>query len=227
MNLNELLLQQTNVHVIDATMPYDRFESLDLSIGNPEVTSELVSDSMAFSTFIDHFIDSRKALAAYGGYLEKRQLYKRSDLFNEESEPERDIHIGLDIWAEAGTSVLAALDGKIHSFDYNAGKGDYGPTIILEHTIEGHSFFTLYGHLSIESIENIEIGDTVQKNQQIGEVGDASVNGDYPPHLHFQIISDLEDYFGDYPGVCSEDDLDYYKNNCPDPNLLLQIKPTL
>lgn len=226
MNLSSLLLTQNDVRVIDDTMPYHRFERLDLSVDNPEITTDLVSDSNAFSEYVDHFIDGKNALAAFGGYLERRRLYKRSDLFNDEEEPERDIHIGLDIWAEAETPVLAALDGKIHSFDFNTGKGNYGPTIILEHDIEGISFFTLYGHLSAESIETIEIGDVVKKGQQIGELGDASVNGDYPPHLHFQVILDLEGNFGDYPGVCSEEDLDHYKNNCPDPNLLLKIKHT-
>jgi murein DD-endopeptidase MepM/ murein hydrolase activator NlpD len=48
----------------------------------------------------------------------------------EETE-ERNIHIGLDLWIKAGTPILSALDGKIHSF-ISAGFGDYGPTIILE-----------------------------------------------------------------------------------------------
>ncbi|MBD3583017.1 peptidoglycan DD-metalloendopeptidase family protein [Flavobacterium selenitireducens] len=226
MDLHDFLLKQQDVHVLDATIRYDRFRSIDLSSDNPDVTVELVSDSDGFSAYIDQFIDDRNGLAAFGGYLEKRTLYKRSELFQDETEQERDIHIGLDIWAEAETPVLAALEGKVHSFDFNAGKGNYGPTIILEHEFDGVSFFTLYGHLSAESIETIEIGDDVGKGQQIGTLGEASVNGDYPPHLHFQIVIDLEGNFGDYPGVCSQDDLEHYRNNCPDPNILLKIKHT-
>jgi len=226
MDLSDLLQMQEQAFVIDKGMAYDRFVQIDLSRANHDITVELVSDSAAFSDFIDDYLDSRKALAAYGGYLERRILYKRSDLFADEDEPERDIHIGLDIWAEAETPVLAALDGIVHSFDFNAGKGNYGPTIILEHEIDGIPFFTLYGHLSVDSIGDIEIGDIVKKAQQIGELGDASVNGDYPPHLHFQIINDMEDYFGDYPGVCSDKDLAFYRQNCPDPNLLLKINYT-
>jgi len=41
--------------------------------------------------------------------------------------------------------------------------------------------------------------------------------------LHFQIIKDIKDYKGDYPGVCAAKDLKYYKNNCPNPNLLLKL----
>ncbi|WP_415038848.1 peptidoglycan DD-metalloendopeptidase family protein [Flavobacterium sp.] len=113
--------------------------------------------------------------------------------------------------------------GTVHSFDYNAGVGDYGPTIILEHTVEAQQFYTLYGHLSLESIEEIEIGDVYRKGQQLATLGDASVNGDYAPHLHFQIIKDIEDWFGDYPGVCSEKDVAFYLENCPDPDLLLKL----
>jgi murein DD-endopeptidase MepM/ murein hydrolase activator NlpD len=63
-----------------------------------------------------------------------------------------------------------------------------------------------------------------KKGQQIATLGDASVNGDYSPHLHFQIIKNIGDYFGDYPGVCSKTDLNFYLDNCPNPNLLLKIK---
>jgi hypothetical protein len=54
-------------------------------------------------------------------------------------------------------------------------------------------------------------------------LGDTSVNGDYPPHLHFQIIKDIQGYQGDYPGVSSKKDLDFYRNNCPNPNTLLKL----
>jgi murein DD-endopeptidase MepM/ murein hydrolase activator NlpD len=162
-------------------------------------------------------------MAAYGGYDEVRNLYRRSEIFTDGVSDERNIHIGLDIWTNAGTKVLAAMDGTIHSFDFNPGKGNYGPTIILEHNILNHKFFTLYGHLSLEDIENIELGDEVKQGQTIGSLGDESVNGDYPPHLHFQIIKDIADYFGDYPGVCSSGERDFFLDNCPNPNLLLKI----
>ncbi len=64
---------------------------------------------------------------------------------------------------------------------------------------------------------------SVQKGQQIATLGLPPINGDYAPHLHFQIIIDMEGKFGDYPGVCSENTLAFYKENCPDPNGLLKI----
>ena len=73
------------------------------------------------------------------------------------------------------------------------------------------------------TIEILKNGDAVLQGNTIGFLGDASVNGDYAPHLHFQIIKELEDNFGDYPGVSSEENIKFYSRNCPNPNLLLKL----
>ena len=65
--------------------------------------------------------------------------------------------------------------------------------------------------------------DVFKKGTTLATLGDATVNGNYAPHLHFQIIDTISTNFGDYPGVCSASDLDFYLENCPDPNLLLKI----
>jgi murein DD-endopeptidase MepM/ murein hydrolase activator NlpD len=211
------------VKVIDSTIPYSQYTPLDLSSSNLELNQIDIANANNFETFIDHHLDKNKASVAYGGYNEVRNLYKRSTSFNNTNSDERNIHIGLDLWIKAGTPVLAALDGKVHSFQYNNIVGDYGPTIILEHQIENHVFYTLYGHLSLQSITSLKVGDFFEKGAIIATLGDSSVNGDYAPHLHFQIIKNMEDSFGDYPGVCSKNKLNYYLENCPDPNLLLKI----
>jgi murein DD-endopeptidase MepM/ murein hydrolase activator NlpD len=199
-----------------------KYIPLDLSVRNEEFSNLKTADE--FEKHIGTYLHDNNATVAFGGYKEERNLYKRSGIFNDPDSEERNIHIGLDLWTKAGTWVLAALDGKVHSFDYNVGIGNYGPTIILEHEVNGQSFYTLYGHLTLQSIEDIEIGDLYKQGQQFAQLGDASVNGDYAPHLHFQIIMDIEDHFGDYPGVCSKSNLDHYLKNCPDPNLLLKLK---
>lgn len=210
--------------VIEPSISYDNYAAIDLSPSNPKLTPELLDNAAHFKDYIDDYLHKNNALIAYGGYKELRNLYKRSTIFNDADSEERNIHIGLDLWIEAGTNVSAVLDGKVHSFNFNKGIGDYGPTIILEHHFENHAFYTLYGHLSEESIKNIKIGKEFHKGEVIATLGDASVNGGYAPHLHFQIIKDINDYVGDYPGVCSNSDLGYYLENCPDPNLLLKIK---
>ncbi|MDR6844374.1 peptidoglycan DD-metalloendopeptidase family protein [Flavobacterium granuli] len=221
--LETLFLDLKDIKVIDNAIPYSQYTPLDLSASNLELEQLNITDSSQFETYIEHLLYKNNAKVAHGGYNEIRSLYKRSAVFNDLNTEERNIHIGLDLWIKAGTPVLAALDGKVHSFQYNNNLGDYGPTIILKHQLEQHIFYTLYGHLSLESIASIKIGDFFAKGQQLATLGDNNVNGDYSPHLHFQIIKDIEDKSGDYPGVCSKSKLAFYLENCPDPNLLLKI----
>jgi len=209
--------------VIDSTIDYSKYIALDLSINNQDLDVYKTGNSIDFEKYINTYLKTNNAQVAFGGYIEGRTLYQRSPIFKNDQISERNIHIGLDLWIKAGTAVLAALDGKIHSFKNNIGLGDYGPTIILEHEIESQKFYTLYGHLSLESIEGINVGDFFKKGEYLAKIGDSEVNGDYAPHLHFQIIKNIENYWGDYPGVCNTKDVNFYIENCPDPNLLLKI----
>jgi murein DD-endopeptidase MepM/ murein hydrolase activator NlpD len=197
---------------------------LDLSVANVNLEKINLADATVLEAYIQQQKELFDAKIGFGGYLEKRNLYQRSAHFTNENSEERNIHIGIDLWTQAGTVVICPLDGWIHSFKNNKSIGNYGPTIIFKHQLENEVFYTLYGHLSLESIKNIEIGMAFKKGEKLGALGNSSENGDYPPHLHFQIIKNMEDYMGDYPGVCNSSDLDFYAENCPDPNLLLKIK---
>jgi len=209
--------------VIDSSIDFSKYVALDLSVTNKGLVESKPLTAADFENFITNYLKKNNAEIAFGGYIEGRNLYQRSTIFKNENLPERNIHIGLDLWGKVGTSILAPLDGKIHSFKNNEGFGDYGPTIILEHEIENEKFYTLYGHLSLESIENLTVGTVFKKGESLATFGNSTVNGDYAPHLHFQIINNIENYNGDYPGVCNINDLNFYIENCPDPNLLLKI----
>ena len=222
-SIQQVLKDQKDVYVINSTISYENYVSFDLSAKHTDELNLDLTDAEKFEEFVENHLSANNAEVAFGGYLERRNLYKRSETFNSENTDERNIHIGLDLWIKAGTSVLSALDGKIHSFQNNISLGDYGPTIILEHEIEGVTFYTLYGHLSLESLNGKSEGQLVKKGEKIAELGKPPINGDYAPHLHFQIINNIENRKGDYPGVCSSKDVDFYKENCPDPNLLLKI----
>jgi len=181
--------------LIDASISHEFYVPLDLSIHNLELQTVNVSSSDDLERFIWKHIKSNKAKVAYGGYLEQRGIYERSTYFNPlNTENERNIHLGLDIWVEANTAIYTPLEGTIHSFKNNTNHGDYGPTLILKHNYKGFEFFTLYGHLSIASIANKKVGEALKQGQQIATLGTSEVNGDYPPHLHFQIIKDIEYY---------------------------------
>ena len=209
--------------VIAKDIDYVDYIALDLSNTNKELQKRKLTTASDYEIYIEEYLNSNQAKIAYGGYNEVRNLYKRSTIFNNSNSNERNIHIGLDLWINEPAPIYAVLDGKIHSFQNNDALGDYGPTIILEHEINGFHFHTLYGHLSLDSLIHKKVGDFVQKGTQIATLGLPPINGDYAPHLHFQIIINMENKIGDYPGVCNKDDLDYYLHNCPDPNLLLKI----
>ena len=215
---------KTSYHVLDSSIQKNEYVTLDLSVENQALECFDLSVSNNLNTYINTFLHERNAKVAFGGYLEKRNLYKRSNYFNDNTvENERNIHLGIDLWCPTQTPIFSPLDATVHSFKNNTQFGDYGPTIILCHQINQVVFYTLYGHLSLESIANLKEGQVFKQNQQIGTLGDSQVNGDYPPHLHFQIIKDLQGNFGDYPGVCNESQIDFYKINCPDPNLILKL----
>lgn len=217
-------LGNESLSVLATTIQKSDYIALDLSVTNEALKTVYVSSSEKLGAYIDAHIQNNKAKVAFGGYLETRGIYRRSDYFNQQNpETERNIHLGIDLWIAAETPIYTPLDGEVHSFQNNTNFGDYGPTIILKHTIEGFEFYTLYGHLSLTSIQNIEVGGKFAKGAQIATLGDSDVNGDYPPHLHFQIIKDIQQYSGDYPGVASQKEVEFYKENCPDPNLLLQL----
>jgi murein DD-endopeptidase MepM/ murein hydrolase activator NlpD len=214
-----------SIFLIDTAFTKKDYVPLDLSKDNPELKAVNVASSDSLGIFVDQQIKIKNGKVAYGGYLETRGIYQRSEYFNVESSPldERNIHLGVDLWADVGTIVLAALDAEVHSFKNNLNHGDYGPTIILKHQIDDFTFYTLYGHLSLASLSGLEIGMQFKQGETIAQLGSAQVNGDYPPHLHFQIIIDTENYSGDYPGVSSINNLGFYRANCPDPNLLLNL----
>lgn len=192
---------------------------LDLSKSNTMLEGIDFINSQSFHQYIHAQMVKNKAVFAIGGYGEKRAIYSRSKVFAQSNTEYRNIHLGLDIWTAAGHPVYCPLEGRIHSFRDNAGLGNYGPTVILEHQLHGNIvIYSLYGHLSRKDLENLEIGKKIPQGEKIGHLGDMKENGDWPAHLHFQLIRDMEGNVGDYPGVCAEKDAFHYLTNCPDPN---------
>jgi peptidoglycan LD-endopeptidase LytH len=158
-----------------------------------------------------------------GGYAEDRSIYSQ-ELFAPPGEEPRTVHLGIDIFAPVQAEVFAPLNAQVHSFQDNARPGDYGPTIILEHMIDGGAFHTLYGHLSRASLSSLAPGKMIRTGERVGWLGAKTENGGWPPHLHFQIILDLKGMSGDYPGVCRRSEREHWLSVCPDPARLLGIQ---
>ena len=217
----ELLSRCEASKVLAPSILYSEYVPLDLSISNPTIHHLATAED--YGVFIQKLLDANAGKIAFGGYQEIRNLYQRSTVFKADNSEERNINIGLDLWINESASIHAALGGTIHSLQNNTALGDYGPTIIIQHDLEGIVFHTLYGHLSEESLNEKQVGDRIAQGEQFANLGLPPINGDYAPHLHFQIIMDMENMVGDYPGVCSSTRLNHYTTNCPDPNLLLKI----
>ncbi|GAB3520016.1 peptidoglycan DD-metalloendopeptidase family protein [Emticicia fontis] len=201
----------------------DKYILLDFTANNTELGEVDLVDTTKFSKYVFDKIYSAGVKMGVGGYMENRVIYRRSEHFSSANEVQRNIHLGVDLWAEAGTSVYAPLDGKVHSFRHNNHFGDYGPTIILEHIYEDKPLYTLYGHLSLESLNVLYEGKPIQAGEKIAEIGNYPVNGDWPPHLHFQVMTDMLGMQGDFPGVCAEADSEKFQKICLNPDFLLGL----
>jgi len=206
--------------VVDVDPAADRLLPLDFTASNTELSPEDVNNTARFSAWINKKLQDHHARYGLGGYMEHRTLYARSELFNTTDEPRR-LHLGIDIWAAAGTPVYAPIKARIDSFADNNRFGDYGPTIILKHDLGGLELYTLYGHLNRKSLEGLAVGDQIEKGQLIASFGNQDENGHWPPHLHFQLMFDMEGCHGDYPGVGKFSEKEKYLLNIPDPNLIL------
>lgn len=228
MDKHKLLAGYINNHpeavgkVVDFDAANDRLFQLNLTATNKELTAELINNTGLFSQWVNDKLRDNNCRYGIGGYMEHRTIYAFSSHFDTDDEPRR-LHLGIDIWGDAGTPVYAPLDGIVHSYQDNNHVGDYGPTIILQHNLDGLILFSLYGHLNRESLKGLSVGMPISRNQQIASLGNVNENGQWPPHLHFQLMFDLEGRKGDYPGVCRFSEKEIWQKNIPDPGLILQF----
>lgn len=207
----------------------DKLVSLDFTAANEELVPGILNDITRFSQWVNNKLEYSHARYGIGGYAEHRTVYSASKVFDghKHGEEPRRMHLGTDIWGKPNTAVIAPLEGIVHSFAFNNRFGDYGATIILSHNLQDFSFFTLYGHLSLNSIKNIQEGQRISAGEIFAEFGILAENGQWPPHLHFQIILDIGIWQGDYPGVCKFSEKEKWLANSPDPDIILQMNQFL
>lgn len=209
--------------VVEFDPAKDKLIKIDFTENNKELTNDILEKEDEFVRYLFRLLNDKGARYAIGGYDEHRSLYKRSSVFTTDDDEDRRLHLGIDIWGKPHTAVMAPLDGIVHSFAFNNAFGDYGATIILTHQLVGQTFYTLYGHLSLNSLKNLMEGERIEKGDKFADFGIPMENGHWPPHLHFQVIADLQGYKGDFPGVCKYSEREKYLANSPDPDLILQM----
>jgi murein DD-endopeptidase MepM/ murein hydrolase activator NlpD len=211
--------------VIDFNPQKEKLLAMDFTAANEDLTNDIIEDTSRFAGYITNKLQNANARYGIGGYAEHRTVYSRSGVFDADTpgEEPRRLHLGVDIWGEAGTSIYAPLDGNVHSFAFNNHYGDYGATIIVAHQLQGLQFYILYGHLSLRDINHLTVRSKIRRGEVFAHFGPPQENGHWPPHLHLQLIYDLGTAEGDYPGVCKFSEKDIYLTNCPDPDLVINM----
>jgi hypothetical protein len=168
------------------------------------------------SVLIDRAMAEAGTAFAFGRWGEPRELYANDDFANDAGE-KRTIHMGIDLFCAPGTPVFAPMPGVVEHVANNDRELDYGPLVILRH--EGAaSRYTLYGHLSLDTLDHVSPGQPVLAGERIAAVGEPPSNGNWPPHLHFQCITDLQGLGVDFPGVASMREWDHWSTRSPCPD---------
>ncbi len=191
---------------------------LDLSSGATLCGEEIAGRDVAdLSALIDGTKSNAGTQFAFGRYAEPRELYSSDNFSSDQSAETRTIHMGIDVFCVAGTPVYAPLDATVEHVANNDGELDYGPLIVLRHKDAGGDYYTLYGHLGVDVLDRMAAGQSVAAGEQIATIGSPPTNGNWPPHLHFQLIKDLLDLGKDFPGVALKSQQEYWLALSPSP----------
>jgi 4-aminobutyrate aminotransferase-like enzyme/Ser/Thr protein kinase RdoA (MazF antagonist) len=197
----------------------------DLSVGSLLLGADPGNvETAALTPLLFGAMERSSVRLGIGRYDEPRALYSGPAYATTEqpTDERRTVHLGIDLFVAAGTPVCAPLDGVVHLVARNAAPKDYGPLIILRHETGGEPVFTLFGHLGEDALR-LSPGQSVRRGERIASVGAPPSNGDWPSHLHFQVILDLLDLHADFPGVALPSQRAVWTALSPDPNVLLRI----
>ncbi len=226
--LNELQSYKYSLSELFPNIKKDELKHIDLSVESTWLGAKNEYEDFATFKFkIEQLQKDFPDKILSGGYLECRPLYT-TDAYKipkNSGFEHRTIHLGIDFWLPERTEIKAIKEGIVFSIFNNDYNKDYGPTLILLHqTDTGKPFYTLYGHLSIETLSMHKVGNKISAGETIAQIGNQSVNGNWIPHLHFQIILDMLGFKNNFPGVCLPSELEVWKQICPDPLIIFNQK---
>ena len=208
------------------TIKINKITALDLSVSSTWLGNEREFNDLDFFQYkLGKLQKENPNKIIAGGYLEARALYlaPEYDSLGNQGRQSRTVHLGIDYWLPALTPVHAILDGEVVVATDNAGDKQYGGLVILKHSVEDFKFYSLYGHLNVESALLNKVGDVILKGQQIALLGEYPENGNWATHLHFQLMLSMLDYENDFAGVAFHHKINVWKSICPDPNLLFKV----
>lgn len=203
----------------------EQLVTLDLSfesdLGGPDVAR---FDLQACTAAIVERTRNHAGLGV-GCYGEARPVYSGESFSEGLYSDGRTHHLGVDLFAPAGTAVASPLAGIVHTVDVMPDKLDYGGLVVLQHAAgDEESFLTLYGHLDPASLRALSPGQAVKAGSPFAALGSCEVNGGWPPHLHFQLLLETFEAFASPPGVSSHREFSAYGAISPNPAVLLNLR---
>ena len=170
--------------------------------------------------------DTNPGEFALGYYNEPRLIYtdkafRRGAWRNSNR---RTVHLGVDVFAPAGTRVHAPIDGSVYAVENRTTHLDYGGMVVLMHeTHDGDTFYSLYGHLDPAASKHLQPGTLLKAGDVFAELGDQTNNGGWAPHLHMQLAVTVDGLGNDWPGVADPDEIELWNAICPNPAALLNL----
>jgi 4-aminobutyrate aminotransferase-like enzyme/Ser/Thr protein kinase RdoA (MazF antagonist) len=208
------------------TIHKDEIHHLDLSVSSTFVGHQNDFNNLDLFQFkIEQLQKEVPTKILAGGYLEPRNLYTSTeyDTVGNYGNQSRTIHLGVDFWLPENTPVHALFDGEVVIVENDIGDKEYGGLVVLKHQQTAFCFYTLYGHNTAKSVLKHKLGAIIKKGEQVAALANYPENGNWAPHLHFEITLSLLNYKTDFPGVAYFNQIDVWKSLCPDPNLLFKV----
>ncbi len=201
-------------HVLDCSDPGS---DLVRAMSSPD---QAVRDSTWRSYRAEHDFD-----LGIGSWGERRKIYTSDAFASRLAEGDRrDMHLGLDLFLDAGTPVMTPLDATVIDVRVCPDPQDYGGCVLLEHRPAGaRSFRTLWGHLSPPSLAHLKPGSRLSKGEAFARLGDFHENGGWIPHLHLQLVLTGESDAGAIIGVGEERFRELWSELYPDASALAGI----
>jgi 4-aminobutyrate aminotransferase-like enzyme/Ser/Thr protein kinase RdoA (MazF antagonist) len=194
---------------------------VDLGVDSTELAREPDREpSVALAAVLARRRAEHGSAVLVGPYGQARRLGEPAALEPADDLPEpHSVHLGIDLYFDAPTDVLAPLPGTVH--DVRAASGPQGgTTVLLQHEPAPDVLFhTLYRHLEPSTLAPLAPGRTVQRGERLGAVVGPRNEGE-PPHLHLQLITDPLGLGAAFPGSARPGQRRVWRCLSPDPTHL-------
>jgi 4-aminobutyrate aminotransferase-like enzyme/Ser/Thr protein kinase RdoA (MazF antagonist)/murein DD-endopeptidase MepM/ murein hydrolase activator NlpD len=135
----------------------------------------------------------------------------------------RTVHLGVDIFAPAGSAVAAPVAGTVRLAGvFSSRDNETGRVVLAHEDAAGGQFFTLYGHLDPASLAKLQSGQRIAAGEVFARLGAYETNGGWAPHLHFQLFM-IDAGAINWPVAAEPDERGWWQALCPNPASLLNL----